>query len=88
MNPLQDFIFMILMFLMKALQQLIYRGHTIIIIEHQQDIIKNADWIIDLGPEGGKNGGEVIYQGTLQNFKNCSTSYTANFLFKKELSIS
>jgi len=74
--------------LMKALQQLIYRGHTIIIVEHQQDIIKNADWIIDLGPEGGKNGGEVVYQGTLQNFKNCSTSYTANFLFKKELSIS
>ena len=74
--------------LMKALQQLIYRGHTIIIVEHQQDIIKNADWIIDLGPEGGKNGGKVVYQGTLQNFKNCSSSYTANFLFKKELSFS
>ncbi|RME17185.1 MAG: hypothetical protein D6799_04110, partial [Bacteroidetes bacterium] len=69
--------------LMKALYQLILRGHTIIIIEHQTDIIKNADWIIDLGPEGGKNGGYLVFQGTLNDFMDCKESYTAKFLFEK-----
>ncbi len=70
--------------LMKALNLLVTRGHTIIIIEHQLDIIKNADWIIDLGPEGGKNGGYVLYQGPIDNFLSVN-SHTANFLNKKIL---
>lgn len=69
--------------LMKSLQQLIVKGHTIIIVEHQLDIIKNADWIIDLGPEGGKNGGYVVFQGTIEQFLNCEKSYTAHFLNAK-----
>lgn len=69
--------------LMKALNLLITRGHTIIIIEHQLDIIKNADWIIDLGPEGGKNGGYLVYQGPLENFLDHKQSFTAQFLNKK-----
>ncbi|GIV28442.1 MAG: UvrABC system protein A [Bacteroidia bacterium] len=69
--------------LMKALHLLITRGHTIIIIEHQLDIIKNVDWIIDLGPEGGKNGGRLIYQGPLDGFLDHKQSFTAHFLNKK-----
>lgn len=69
--------------LLKALYQLIVRGHTIVIIEHQLDIIKNADWIIDLGPEGGKNGGYLIFQGTLDEFLECEKSATSKFLKEK-----
>ncbi|GAB4199013.1 MAG: excinuclease ABC subunit UvrA [Bacteroidia bacterium] len=71
--------------LMKALYQLILRGHTIIIIEHQTDIIKNADWIIDLGPEGGKNGGYMVFQGTPNDFLECKESHTAKFLIEKTI---
>jgi excinuclease ABC subunit A len=69
--------------LMKALQQLIMKGHTIIIIEHQQDIIKNADWVIDLGPEGGKNGGYLVFQGTVDDLVECEKSITGKFLAQK-----
>ncbi|MCX7729366.1 MAG: excinuclease ABC subunit UvrA [Bacteroidia bacterium] len=69
--------------LMKALYQLIIRGHTIIIIEHQLDIIKNADWIIELGPEGGNKGGYLVFQGTLNDFLECKESYTAEYLQEK-----
>lgn len=69
--------------LMKALHELVVRGHTIIIIEHQLDVIKNADWIIDLGPEGGKQGGYVVFQGNIEEFLECEKSYTAKFLSHK-----
>ena len=55
-----------------------------IIIEHNMDVIKIADYIVDLGPEGGRNGGEIIFQGYIDKFLKCKTSLTANFL-KKEL---
>ena len=49
---------------MKLFNSLVDSGNTVIIIEHNLDVIKQADWIIDIGPEGGKNGGKVLFQGT------------------------
>lgn len=49
---------------MKLFNSLVDSGNTVIIIEHNLDVIKQADWIIDIGPEGGKNGGKVVFQGT------------------------
>ena len=50
--------------LMKLFNSLVDSGNTVIIIEHNLDVIKQADWIIDIGPEGGKNGGKIVFQGT------------------------
>ncbi len=71
--------------LMKMLQQLADSGNTVLIIEHNMDIIKCADWIIDLGPEGGDNGGEIVFAGTPENIIKHKTSYTGKYL-KKYLS--
>lgn len=49
---------------MKLFNSLVDSGNTVIIIEHNLDVIKQADWIIDIGPEGGKNGGKIVFQGT------------------------
>lgn len=69
--------------LLKSLQQLIELGHSVIVIEHQPDIIKSADWIIDIGPEAGKNGGQVVFSGTPENLVKESKSHTARFLVDK-----
>lgn len=69
--------------LMKSFNQLIDKGHTVIIIEHNMDIIKCADYIIDLGPEGGNDGGEVVVCGTPEEVANHPTSYTGKFLKEK-----
>jgi excinuclease ABC subunit A len=69
--------------LLKVLQTLVDRGNTVIVIEHNLDVIKCADWIIDLGPEGGDAGGQVIYRGTPEELINCAKSYTGNFLKDK-----
>jgi excinuclease ABC subunit A len=68
--------------LLKVLNQLADKGNTVIVIEHNMDVIKTADWIIDLGPEGGDAGGKIIAQGTPEDIvKKCQkSSYTANFL--------
>ncbi len=66
--------------LMKALNALIEKGHTVIIIEHNLEIIKQADHLIDLGPEGGQSGGNVVYEGTPEGIIACSESYTGQFL--------
>jgi excinuclease ABC subunit A len=66
--------------LMKAFDALIDIGHTIIVIEHNVEVIKNADWVIDLGPEGGAPGGELLYQGTPEGLVNVERSYTGQFL--------
>lgn len=66
----------------RIVKSLVDRQNTVIIIEHNLDIIKYADWIIDMGPEGGKNGGEVLFQGTPENLINCSGSYTSKYLKK------
>lgn len=70
--------------LMQVIQRLVDKGNSIVIIEHNMDVIKLADHIIDIGPEGGKNGGTIVCEGTPENIINHPTSYTAKFL-KKEM---
>ena len=62
---------------MKLFNSLVDSGNTVIIIEHNLDVIKQADWIIDIGPEGGKNGGKVVFQGTPKEMITTSQSLTA-----------
>jgi excinuclease ABC subunit A len=66
--------------LLKILNQLVESGASVIVIEHNLDIIKHADYIVDLGPEGGSDGGDLLYQGNLQNFIGHTSSHTAKFL--------
>ena len=66
--------------LIKTLNIITDRGNTVVIIEHNMDIIKIADHIIDLGPGGGENGGEIIALGTPENIKNNSKSITGKYL--------
>jgi excinuclease ABC subunit A len=70
--------------LMEVINKLVNKGNTILIIEHNMDVIKLADYIIDIGPEGGKGGGEVVAKGTPEEVSKNKKSYTAQFL-KKEL---
>ena len=69
--------------LLVAFDNLIAHGHTIVIIEHNLDVIKCADHIIDLGPEGGNHGGELVIQGTPEQVATCPTSYTGQYLKAK-----
>jgi excinuclease ABC subunit A len=66
--------------LLEVLNKLVDRGNTVIVIEHNMDVIKMADYIIDLGKEGGKAGGDVIFSGTPEKLVNCRESYTGIFL--------
>ena len=66
--------------LLAAFDRLIERGHSIVVIEHHHDIIKCADWVIDLGPEGGDRGGNVVFAGTPEELAGCKESYTARCL--------
>ncbi len=66
--------------LMKVINKLVEKGNTVIIIEHNTDVIKLADYIIDMGPEGGVNGGELLFQGTPEDLLTCEKSYTAKYL--------
>ncbi|MCD4756063.1 excinuclease ABC subunit UvrA [bacterium] len=70
--------------LLILLRGLVEKGDTVIIIEHNLDVIKQADWIIDLGPDGGENGGNIVVQGSLDDIKNCKQSYTGQWLKKKQ----
>uniref|UniRef100_A0A7C5UW68 UvrABC system protein A n=1 Tax=candidate division CPR3 bacterium TaxID=2268181 RepID=A0A7C5UW68_UNCC3 len=69
--------------LLVVLHKLVDYGNTVIVIEHNLDVIKTADWIIDLGPEGGKEGGYVVYQGPLDGILKSKESYTGRFLHRK-----
>ncbi len=69
--------------LLKAFQALIKKGHSIIVIEHNLELIKCADWIIELGPEGGKKGGKVVCEGTPESIIQHKNSHTAHYLIKK-----
>jgi excinuclease ABC subunit A len=69
--------------LLDAFNALIAKGHTIIIIEHNPEVIKTADWVIDLGPEGGDAGGFLVFEGTPENLVKCANSYTGKFLASK-----
>ncbi len=66
--------------LLSVLNQLVDSGNSMIIIEHNLDVIKYADWIVDLGPEGGDDGGNVIYSGPIHDIMACGTSHTGRFL--------
>ena len=70
--------------LMEVLNKLTNKGNTVLIIEHNMDVIKMADYIIDIGPEGGKNGGKLIAKGTPEEVSRSGKGYTAPYL-KKEL---
>jgi excinuclease ABC subunit A len=69
--------------LLKALDALIAKGHTVIIIEHNPEVIKCADHIIDIGPEGGDKGGNLVFEGTPEDILTCKNSYTGKFLKEK-----
>ncbi|MNV09606.1 UvrABC system protein A [compost metagenome] len=66
--------------LMGVINRLVGRGNTILIIEHNLDVVKSADWVIDIGPEGGKDGGQVLFEGTPENLIKNNKSETARFL--------
>ena len=69
--------------LLDAFNALIARGHTIVIVEHNMDVIKCADWVVDLGPEAGDRGGRVVFEGTPAQLETCAESYTGQFLKEK-----
>lgn len=69
--------------LLEAFRTLVNKGHSIIVIEHNADIIKVADWVIDMGPEGGNAGGTVVFSGTPADLIHCQQSYTASYLKSK-----
>lgn len=72
--------------LLDVLQQLVNRGNTVLVIEHNMDVIKVADWVIDLGPEGGGKGGYIVAQGTPEHVASVPESHTGRFL-KRELTV-
>ena len=69
--------------LLKSLQALVDLGHSVIVIEHQPDIIKSADWVIDIGPDAGKHGGEVVFSGTPEDLAKDKKSKIAKFIAEK-----
>ena len=66
--------------LLKSFDALLDHGNTIIVIEHNMDVIKCADWVIDIGPEGGNRGGKVVFEGLPENLIKEKNSYTGKFL--------
>ena len=68
--------------LLKVITDLRDKGNTVIIIEHNLDVIKMADWVIDLGPEGGNKGGQIMFEGTPEDISKCKESYTGKYLKK------
>ncbi|SDE24067.1 excinuclease ABC subunit UvrA [Riemerella columbipharyngis] len=66
--------------LLKSFQALVELGHSVVVIEHQMDIIKSADWIVDIGPDAGKNGGQVVFSGTPELLAKERNSHTAKYL--------
>ena len=69
--------------LLGAINELVERGNTVLIIEHHPDVIKSADYLIDLGPEGGKGGGQLLYQGPPEGLLAVEGSHTARYLREK-----
>ncbi|MFA6973506.1 MAG: excinuclease ABC subunit UvrA [Parcubacteria group bacterium] len=66
--------------LLLVLDALVDKGNSILVVEHNLDVIRNADWVIDLGPEGGSKGGEIVYAGTPDKLKKCKRSWTGKYL--------
>jgi excinuclease ABC subunit A len=71
--------------LIDILQRLVIKGNTVVVIEHNLDLVKNADYVIDIGPEGGEHGGKIVAKGTPEDIANSPKSYTGKYL-KKALS--
>ncbi|MFQ3574997.1 MAG: excinuclease ABC subunit UvrA [Cytophagales bacterium] len=69
--------------LMQSLRTLVNQGNTVIVIEHNLDVIASSDWVIDLGPDAGDKGGEIVFEGTPQQMISSSNTFTANFLKEK-----
>ncbi len=69
--------------LLNALNALVEKGHTVLVVEHNMEVIKSADWVIDLGPDGGKNGGHLVFQGTPEELVEVEESYTGKYLKEK-----
>ena len=66
--------------LLKILVELVEKGNTVVVVEHNMEIIRNSDWIIDLGPDGGDGGGEIVAEGTVADIIGNSKSYTGKYL--------
>jgi excinuclease ABC subunit A len=69
--------------LLESFHALVENGHSVLVIEHNMDVIKSADWVIDLGPEGGEAGGNLVYEGTPEGLVNVPESYTGRYLKEK-----
>jgi excinuclease ABC subunit A len=69
--------------LLKSINALVDHGHSVLLIEHNQEVIKCSDWVIDLGPEGGENGGMVLFEGKPEDLVKCKESYTGKYLSAK-----
>ena len=69
--------------LLDALNALVENGHTVLVVEHNMEIIKSADWVVDLGPEGGAEGGNLVFQGKPEELVKVKSSYTGQFLKEK-----
>ncbi len=67
-------------YFLALLDRLADAGNTVVVVEHNQQVIRNSDWVIDLGPEGGDKGGIVIFEGTPEKMKACGTGITAEYL--------
>ena len=66
--------------LLKSFDALLAKGHSIVVVEHNADVIRSADWVIDLGPEAGDGGGHVVFAGTPEDLRGCKESYTARYI--------
>ena len=66
--------------LLKSFDALLAQGHTIVVVEHNLDVIRSADWIIDLGPEAGDGGGNLVFAGKPEDLAKCPESHTADYL--------
>jgi len=66
--------------LLEVLHALVEQGNTVLVIEHNLEVIKTADWIVDLGPEGGDGGGEIVASGTPEDVARVARSYTGRYL--------
>jgi len=69
--------------LLRSINALVDHGHSVILVEHNLDVIKCADWVIDLGPEGGEEGGYIVFEGTPEALAKCKKSYTGRYLARK-----
>jgi len=69
--------------LLVSINKLVDSGHTVLVIEHNLDVVKSADYVIDLGPDGGDGGGEIVVCGTPEQVAQCKESHTGRFLAKE-----